>query len=335
VWLLVPLVAVWANLHGSWVLGPAFLGLTAVGRWLDGPGDLQEGRAVLQGLCVGAVAFLASAISPAGISGYLYAFGHARLPSTQFLSEWAPLDFSQSVAPVMMAVGLLLAVTATRLSRSAFVVLLPALVFGTAIWAVRRHAPFGAMVLAAGAAELVRKNPPWPLPVAIRAVLARGQEALQAWSRRGGTLAWPLAALVLLAAFDAQHPRSVRAHTNASAFPLSGLDALAQLPPGRVLTRFGWGGAVSYLDGPEYQTFIDARNDPYPLWVHQDYQRLGAVSEGWREALERYHPDYILWGGNDGARHPLLEVLACQGGWREVARDEVGVLLVRQPPKVP
>ena len=47
-WLALPLVVLWANLHGGWILAPATLALVALGRLLDhGIRDRLARRAAL------------------------------------------------------------------------------------------------------------------------------------------------------------------------------------------------------------------------------------------------------------------------------------------------
>jgi hypothetical protein len=335
-WLVIPLVALWTNLHGSWLLGPAFFGATAAGRMLDGFGDPAERKKAFLGGVAAVGGFLASAIAPAGIHNYTYVIHHALLPSTQTINEWAPLDFGFGFAKAMMVMGVLVAVGASRLGRGRLVVVLPAAALAWAAWGARRHSPFAGIALAAAAAELLREAPAPKLPEALAGPLSIFDRGLRAWSAGANGWAVPLVALAAIAVSSAQHPLGIRDRAFKEVFPLAAIDALKELPPGKVLNKFEWGGAISYFDGPEFKTFIDNRNDPYPNAVHDDYHRMATLDAGWREAFQRYAPDYVVWGGEEGAySHPLIEILLCQGEWKRAAEDKVGVLLVRNVPSNP
>ena len=114
-------------------------------------------------------------------------------------------------------------------------------------------------------------------------------------------------------------------------FPINSLKALAGQPPGRVLNRYRFGGAVSAIAGPGHKVFIDGRNDMFPEPVHEQYRKLVLMEPGWREILNSYHPDYILWSSiNRG--EGLYEVLKLEGDFELVVEDRVGMLWVRKSP---
>jgi hypothetical protein len=102
-----------------------------------------------------------------------------------------------------------------------------------------------------------------------------------------------------------------------------------------VLAKFEWGSVVSALGGPAFQTYIDSRNDPYPPEIHESYTMMRTLKPGWKEKLAEFHPDYVLWGGvGRDFSWPLIWALENEG-WKRVAEDDVGVLLVPPPPPQP
>jgi hypothetical protein len=86
-WLSVPIVAVWANLHGSFFLGPALLGLT----WLDDAVNRRPGARWL--LVIALVASATALLNPAGLDVWRYALGLSTDRNvTARVTEWQPTD---------------------------------------------------------------------------------------------------------------------------------------------------------------------------------------------------------------------------------------------------
>jgi hypothetical protein len=82
---LVPLVTiVWANLHGSFVLAPAVLGLA----WLEDVHDRVPARH--RTLAVALVSALAACLTPLGPAAWAYAITLSADPDVTRISEWQP-----------------------------------------------------------------------------------------------------------------------------------------------------------------------------------------------------------------------------------------------------
>lgn len=321
-----PLLGVaWANLHGSWPLGPALLGATAVGSALDAPGPEERLRS-LRALAFAAAAFLAAGLGPDGPAIYLYPLHHSVLPSTQGIVEWRPLDLDVTWSHAYLALAGATLFAVGRAPARRWAVLLPAAVLGIAAIKVQRHAPFAAVLLAL---TLLEHAAQVPASSVRRGPWARLDELLATWSARARGVLWPGVALAALAVIHATRPTPVEQGVKRAWIPMEALAALRQLPPGRVLNPFVIGGPISFFAGPDYKVFIDSRNDPFPLAVHEDYERLLWGEPGWEEALTRYDPDYLLWKVENPG-NILLDHLRVRGGWREQYRGDAYVLWVRE-----
>ncbi|WP_223756358.1 hypothetical protein [Myxococcus sp. RHSTA-1-4] len=329
-WVFPFLGAAWANLHGSWPLGPALLGAIAVGSVLDAPGPESRRRAV-RAVAFSVAAFLAAGLGPDGPAIYLYPLHHSVLESTQGINEWRPLDLnlSWSWAYLALAGATLFAVGGAPSRKVA--ILLPAAVLGIAAIKVQRHAPFAAVLLALALLEHATRSPVAEAGPAWRRTVKRLDGALAHWSARARGTPWPALVLAALATTHVMNPTPVEQGVKRAHIPLGALDALRGLPPGRVLNPFVIGGLVSFFAGPDYKVFIDSRNDPFPLAIHQDYDKLVWGEPGWEEALAKYDPDYLLWKVENPG-NILLDNLRARGGWREQARDGDYVLWVRERP---
>src|SRR4051795_2459290 len=135
------LMWLWANTHGTYQLGFAYLGLHLLGRWLDGspPGTGRE-RRLLSGAVV---AFAVVFVNPYGVE--LLTFPIDLLSRGEILShivEWKSPDFRQAWG-IALAVWIGIYVFAlargrNRITRRDLVVTLPMLFL--ALWALRNVA---------------------------------------------------------------------------------------------------------------------------------------------------------------------------------------------------
>ncbi len=327
-WFAPLLGAAWANLHGSWLLGPALLGSTAVGLALEAP---EQRPRALRAIAASVAMFLAAALSPSGPGIWLYPLHHSVLKSTQNINEWVPLDLAVGWSWVYLALlGVAIFLVGQAPVRR-IAILLPAVGLGLAALKVQRHAPFAAVLVALALVEHAApvRGVAWPelLRRGVRAV----DEGLARWSARANGVLWPVLALLLLAVVNGQKPVPVEQGVLRSRYPLAIFEALRRLPPGKVMNRFTIGGAISYFAGTDYKVFIDSRNDPFPQPIHDDYTRILWSEPGWEESLTRYDPDYLVWD-QENPGNILLDQLRLRGGWREEAQDGGYVLWVRTRP---
>ena len=91
-WLIVPMMALWANLHGGFIVGIASLGVyAAVGTAQDLIGGEGAGRAVQLGLLTAAAA-LATWLTPFGVETWDPVVHALRNPATRIvIADWLPL----------------------------------------------------------------------------------------------------------------------------------------------------------------------------------------------------------------------------------------------------
>lgn len=321
----------WANLHGSWLLGPALLGAMAVGHALDVPAERPR---ALRALAASVAMFLAAALSPSGPGIWLYPLQHSLLRSTQNINEWVPLSLAAGWSWAYLALlgAALFCVGQAPVRRIA--ILLPTLGLGLAALKVQRHAPFAAVLVAMALLEHAAQGKGQGWPEFIRRPFRSLDEGLSRWSAAAQGALWPALALSVLAGVSWRYPVPMEQGLLRQRFPLDCFKALSKLPPGKVLNTFVMGGALSYFAGTDYKVFIDSRNDPFPQPIHDDYMRLTWLEPGWEESLARYNPDYLLWLW-DSPGNILLEQLQLRGGWREVVRDGQYVLWARARPDAP
>jgi hypothetical protein len=115
VWMIPVLFAVWANVHGSFIVGLAMLGTLLLGRGVDVFRRTRNWRMVFaerktRGLLYALeLSALAVLLNPYGLAVYPEVFAVARNPNLQSLIEWDPLTLrmKQGQAAAAIALGLI------------------------------------------------------------------------------------------------------------------------------------------------------------------------------------------------------------------------------------
>jgi hypothetical protein len=302
------LMWLWANTHGTYQLGFAYLGLHLLGRWLDGaPPWLGRERRLLTGAVI---AFAAVFVNPYGVE--LVTFPIDLLSRGNILShivEWKSPDFRDAWG---IALGLWMVVFLVALSRGRhrvtrrdLAVAVPMLLL--ALWAVRNVA----------IAPLIG------LPVVARA-FARDEEKP---SELRGTLLAAAITVLALAAVAMGYEATTEKTFDFSTYPVSSMRYLERhdLMGQRLLTTDAAAGYVILEDWPQQKVFIDDRYDMYPRSVIFDYFTLTAGKPGWNRILDTYDVDVIVWGKGSS----LAALLDQSPDWQRVHRDATDAVWVR------
>ena len=331
VWWLIPLTALWTNLHGGFMAWIACVGLlfggyvieAALAWWneeaaIDVP-SLQRYGLLLAG-CVGA-----TLVNPYGyhlhehIAKYLQSdFIHEvvqEFQSPSFRSE-TMLQLEVLLFLGLIAVGLSLAGGTRKVDWVA--------VLWLAFWAHQclhavRHAtvyvlvatPLIAAVLSERAqsftANLPRKS--------IARILVSLAEDVAARFR--GMTVWPVAFLVVYGFLTAPLVKWPADFPNEK-FPLRLMHQhKALLESRRVLTSDQWGDYLIYQSYPRQRVFVDGRSDFYGEGVGREYLKLMTGQEGWEKVASKYRFEVALVPG-DWALVPQLKRSA---DWKLVDED--------------
>jgi hypothetical protein len=302
------LMWLWANTHGTYELGFAYLGLHLLGRWVDGsrPWRARE-RSLLVGSLIGfAVVF----VNPYGVG--LVTFPIDLLSRGDILShivEWKSPDFRQAWG-VALGIWIVVFVVALargrhRVTRRDLLVAVPMLLL--ALWAVRNVA----------IAPLIG------LPVVARA-FARDEEKP---SELRGTLVAAAVTVLVLAAALMGYQASTEKNFDFATYPVGSMRYLEHhdLMGKRLLTTDAAAGYVILEDWPQQKVFIDDRYDMYPTSVIYDYFTLTAGKPGSLKVLDEYDVDVIVWG-QDSSLGALLDG---SSEWQRVHRDGGDAVWVR------
>ena len=313
IWLVVPIVVVWANVHGSFFLGPVVVGLA----WLE---DVHDGRpSAWQTLAAAVAAALAAFVNPFGPAVWGYALGlSTNSLITARITEWQPTTLR--TVPGMLFFGSALAVAAL-LARRTSAVSWPTLAWLAVFFLIGAYAirgvawwPLGATV--AVAALLAR---PEPAP-AVR--VARGLQRVNA----AIVAAVVVACVVLLPAWrpldpDLGAPVGVVGHAPPGV--TTGLREIAG-PDDRLFNPQPWGSWFE-LSLPDLPVAIDSRIEVFPPDVWDDYEAVVSGEEGWEGILDDWGVTIVVAAKGEETFATRLAA----AGWRSVHVDEDGSVFVR------
>ena len=311
-WLVPVIVAVWANLHGSFFLGPVVLGLA----WLEDVHDRVA--APNRTLLVAVVSAVTACLTPFGPAVWVYAVALSVNPEvTSRITEWQPTSVRDVPGILFFASALLVVVLMARRGRPTSWPTLAwlAVFFVIGAYAQRGLAwwPLGAAAAVAGtliAPSTVSARPDSPLIRRLNLIVA------------GGLI---LAAIVLLPAWRPLDP-GTRTPVAILAEAPSGITAALRASSAagdRIFNPQVWGSWFVYAL-PDRLVAIDSRIEFFPAQVWDDYERVLGGADGWEATLQAWGVNVVVVEGDDGAG---LGARLVDAGWQETYRDSDGRIL--------
>ncbi len=325
-WLVVPLMALWANLHGGFFIGLATLALYSA---VAGLCDFVAGEGWWRGaklFMLTVAAAVATLVNPYGL-GMWETVAHAlRNPYTRnavddwhplwstMLVQWhtAPSGIVPYLAVIAMIAVLAVAIAAAPRGKDLPLVAVAAMMALAAFLSVRN------MALAAMAMS-------GPLARRLGVLSARSTGArppVVQWHRASHFVILALACVMAVRgglfsrrlSQDRGYPAAALAFMNAH-----GLH-------GNVLGEFGWGEYLMWHAAPADKVFIDGRYDTvYPLKVIADYLEFYFYEPGAAAVLDSYPHDFVLIGPHA----PVRRLMEQRRDWKLIYRDEGALLYAR------
>lgn len=327
---LVPLVGLWANLHGAFLLAPVMLVAVGVAALLaarfpslhrapDEPA--VKYRDALQPLVTAALCVVAGAMNPYGLDLYAFslemAFGNAYLKD--FISEWLPPFSSAHIGNVNTWLffgwsSLLIVVALVERRRLSALELFP---LAAALW------------LSFGAIRFVPYAALFGLPVLVRwldrRVPLRRRPSLEVV---GGVLLL-LVVLVRGPGFGGDPPFGIGVVPHRAAGMVEAMKAMGIR--GVVFHEYEDGGYLLYAGAPELVPVIDARVDVYGEELTKEYRRAREVPGALLEYAERHDVEAVLLENPGRATREIVQPLLDDPRFA-VALAPPGWILLRRVP---
>jgi len=321
IWILVPLTALWANMHGGFLALIASLGILAAGSAVVGS-FWQARRYGL--LALGCLA--ASAVNPYGFAVHAHALPYLQAKwIRELVQEFQSPNFQSTEAiyfEILLFSGAALA--AWQFSRKQVAPALLILAWAHAALTSMRHIPIYAFVIAPLVArEATQLWEKWAdtakprSPLLILNSLANdhtpGLRRLSAWT----PLAVVLLALVPLAwptdFPDGKFPASIT-RTNAELISTS-----------RIFTTDSWADYLTFHFYPRQRIFVDGRSDFFGQKISEDYIQILKGQYGWEALMKRYDLNAALVP----AQSPIASLLRSNANWIRVDEDPQAALFQR------
>jgi hypothetical protein len=315
VWWLVPLTALWANLHGGFVVFLMLVGLRAVADPFESGGGWKRARRYCS---VVALCAVASCLNPYGLRlhQHIVEVMSARWITGMVDEFRSPTFRTEPMFAFMALLFAAIAVVWPLVERRAFGEVLWILFLAASSLVSVRHAPVFALVAAPIAA---RELSLWWVehekrPVASRlafggAHLSIWPFAFALWIALAPGLAWP-------------------SDFSSDLFPVTLVNRHAELAGARVFTTDQWSDYLIYKNFPRQRVFVDGQHQYYGEKHLSEYVATIDGQAGWRSPLERFAIEYALCPG----KAALATLLRSDGHWRVL--DEAGgaVLFTRARP---
>jgi hypothetical protein len=325
VWLATPMLALWANLHGGFIIGIATL---AVFSAVVLSQDLSEGRGTRRGAWLFAITVastIATLASPYGIGTWDAVARALANPHTgAVIDDWQSLPRAlvsiwhrnhAGAIPMLLAIAMFgsLAATFAMTPRGDDLPMIAiAFVMIVAAFLAMRNLP---LAIIATSIPLARH---WSLAFKMDSDNVGHRSS---WSAQTGIAIAAVAILIatglLSSTMRAGDPRPVGAIAFMQRHQLSG----------NLMADFGWGEYVIWHMAPTSKVFIDGRYDTvYPASVIDDYLAFNYGGAGAKDFLTKYPHDFILLSPNDEA---ALDVMSRAPAWKRLYRDANCILFVR------
>jgi hypothetical protein len=338
-WLLPPLLLVWANVHSGFFLGLVMMGAVLAGEVVERllrkwPIVVQApvpppARDYVPALAVAlAVSIGAAIVNPNGLELLVYPFFTLTSKAMQtYIVEWHSPDFHDPrfLPFAALLLTLLLAVSlAGKRPPAKDLLLLSGLGFEALV--SLRNIPLFAIV----AAPVLTRQAAHLLQTRMRAGTA-GEPARQAtlMPRSILVLNWTLFASVTCVALLRVGMVVSAEAPIAKEFPVAAADyLLSARPPGPMLNSYNFGGYLIWRLYPIYPVFIDGRADVYgDAFMDEYYARVWQGRGDWQAYLDRFNIRLVVVE-KEGT---LAALLRTQPQWKLAHEDSLAAVFQRMP----
>ncbi len=331
-WIAIPMLTLWANLHGGFILGIVTLALyTGVTAVVDVTGERGIKRSVrLLGITVASA--LATLLNPYGLGAWTHVLSALHNPlSRKEMVDWQPLIavIASSHGPhsgiifflffvgILMLLALAFAITPRG---GDFPLVIIAAAMGAAAFDVVRNMPLAVIAAVAPLARHLHL-------VARKFRRADAQEPERAGRHHFNFLGQAVliaAALTLILGKGGLLSPKIPATMD---YPVGAIAYMrSHHLRGNILARFEWGQYVMFHLGPPSRIFVDGRIDlVYPPRVIEEYLNFSNGRSHGDRVLEAYPHDYVLMPSGT----PADLTMRSRPDWRPIYLDSVAALYAR------
>jgi len=328
IWFLVPLAALWANLHGGFLALLACLAIVAAGSAVEALLNSDSFLRARRYAMVTVACLAASAVNPYGFAIHAHALPYLKTKwILELVQEFQSPNFHSPGTIyfellLFMGIGLVVWLLAERKVAPALLIL----AWAHAALTSMRHIPIYAFVAAPPLAHAAtRLWDHWAAGAksdSVRAIFGSLASEHTAGLRRISV--WtPIAVLVMLllplgGAWPDDFP--------AGKFPADIVEANAErISASRIFTTDSWADYLTFHFYPRQKIFVDGRSDFFGQQISEAYIQILKGQYGWDTLMKRYDLNAALVPSQSA----LASLLRVNAGWRLVDEDNQATLFER------
>ncbi len=330
-WLAIPIVAVWSNLHAGFFVGIVVMGVygaTVLLADVMGGAGPRRGLGIIAITAAAAVSTLCTFLIPPARDTWYTLIRSIMNPMTHYaIKDWQPLIVAMTTAPsgsieqkyfVMVLcffAAAVVSVVLTPKGGDAPLIAISALVLAMAV-AAERNIPIAAITIAPVFANHLG------LLVGRRDLSTAPATNAREVPRAGR---WVMEILIALVAITfARHDGVLTPGIDANGSPVRAVEFMKTHGlEGNVLAQYGWGQYVIWHGAPGMKVFIDSRYDlAYPPAVVWDWLKLANNLDGGAHTLAAYPHDFVLLSKDS----PGIKVIDSRRDWRLIYSDDTARL---------
>ena len=327
-----PIMLLWVNLHGGFIIGFVLLGIYFLGNadfWFKEQGEIRK---IYENKCkilflIGIVCLIVSLINP---YGYHIIFFPFNLVGDKFLmsivSEFMPTNF-QEFQPYKYYFLLTLAVLMISRKRVNFIELTLILLFTyMSLYSVR----YITLFVFVSAPIVLKRLETWFMNSDNSSIkfLNRRSDSFAETDVKARGFFWPTAATILIIILTITGV--VKHNFDPDKKPINAVNFLKDEPiPGNMFNNDEFGDYIIYAAYPEYQVFVDGRNDMYGKNHMKQYIKVRGLGAGWENVLEEHDIDWVFFDADSLLSRYLLE----REDWHLIYADKVAHIYVRDIPE--
>ena len=326
-----PMMLLWVNLHGGFMIGLIFMTIYLGGNLFYGLACRHEQSKVHARKAKKLFFTLIAAIgvcliNPYGLEILWFPF---RVASDRFIMDRVTEFLSPNFHEVLPFKYMLLAtIGALALSRRPLGLIELALILLLSYMALysARHISLFALVIApilVRSTEGILNRLPDRI---LRSYKMRIRNLTVIDENLKGCL-WPISSILLVMGLAAAGTLQYR--FSEKAFPVSAVEFLKREPiTGNMFNNDEFGDYLIFAAWPAYRVFMDGRSDMYGERFGRAYFRAAQAQPGWKEVFEKYGITWVLFD----TYSPLSAALQEQTDWQVIYSDHVATIFVKKIP---
>jgi len=345
-WVGVPILfALWANLHGSFLIGFGLLGLLWLGTTIDQYVRTKQLTrfASLKYLLMLQLAIIAVLFNPYGLEIFAAVESISNHPNFSNLVEWKPVTLRMYHGKVLVGSSILL-ILLYRLTprRVSFAEPLILFVFAVAgFWSVRLvvwFSPIAAYYTVLHAHAILKRQRLFQHRSGAEAKLTEVPQRTGLNTVVAVGLSWIFFAYTpfgttLLHGYPAEPEARFefyRSNLGRETPALLASYLREHEPNGLIFNTYEWGDYLLWTGPAERQLYLNSHAHLIPREVWLDYFVIANVNRGWEDKLDRYGVNTVV--ADKKRRSRLIDLLKRSELWELDYEDDQGAILVRIDP---